>query len=279
MTSPLVSTACLAERLSDPKVRIIDGSWHMPADNRDAAAEYRAARIPGAVHFDIDAISDHTSPLPHMLPTPEAFAEAVGALGVGDEDDIVIYDSRGLFSAPRVWWMFRVMGRHGVKVLDGGLPRWLAEGRPVESGAPAPNAPKTFTPGFRPELLRDADAVLEATNGGAQIIDARAAARFRGEAPEPRPGLRAGHIPGSLNLPWGELLEDGALIPPAQIKQRFEAAGLDLSAPIITTCGSGISAAILTLALTALGRWDVPVYDGSWTEWGGDPRLPVATGS
>lgn len=279
MTSPLVSTEWLAEHLGDPNLKVIDGSWHMPADNRDAAAEFRTGRIPGSVHFDIDAISDQASPLPHMLPTPEAFAKAVGALGVGDEDEIVVYDSRGLFSAPRVWWMFRVMGRHGVKVLDGGLPRWLAEGRPTERGEPSPPEPRTFTPDFRAELLRDSDAVLQAMDGGAPIIDARAAARFRGEAAEPRAGLRSGHIPGSLNLPWGDLLTEGALVPPGQIAQRFKAAGVDLSAPIITTCGSGVSAAILTLALTTLGRWDVAVYDGSWAEWGGDPRLPVATGS
>lgn len=280
MTSPLVTPEWLAKRLGDPKLKVIDGSWHMSAESRDAAAEYREVRIPGAVHFDIDAISDHTSALPHMLPTPQAFAEAVGALGIGDEDQIVVYDSRGLFSAPRVWWMFRVMGRHGVMVLDGGLPRWLAEGRPVEKGEPLTPEPRTFSTSLRHGLVVDADAVLRlAESREAQILDARAADRFRGEAPEPRAGLRSGHIPGSNNLPWATLVKDGALLPAEELARRFAETSVNIDRPVVTTCGSGVSAATLALALAVLGRWDVPVYDGSWSEWGADEGMPVATGA
>jgi thiosulfate/3-mercaptopyruvate sulfurtransferase len=274
---PLVSTEWLAANLD--RVRVVDGSWHMPADNRDAATEFLAARIPGAVHFDLEAISDHTSPLPHMLPSPEDFAAAVGALGIGSNDSIVVYDSRGLFSAARVWWMFRAMGHEDVAVLDGGLPRWVAEGRAIESGpAPAPT-PRPFTARFRPDLVRDADQVLRvAESRAALILDARAADRFRGEAPEPRPGLRSGHIPGSNNLPWPGLLREGALLPAQDLAQRFADAGVDIDRPLVTTCGSGVSAATLSLALAVLDRWDVPVYDGSWSEWGADEAFPVATG-
>lgn len=277
MNRPLVSTEWLAENLD--RVRVVDGSWHMPSDDRDAAAEFLAARIPGAVHFDLEAISDHDNPLPHMLPSPEAFAAAVGALGIASADSIVVYDSRGLFSAARVWWMFRVMGHEDVAVLDGGLPRWVAEGRAVESGPAEKPAPRAFVSDFRPDLVRDADQVLRLAEGRAvQILDARAADRFQGQAPEPRPGLRSGHIPGSLNLPWPALLADGALLPPDALRTRFAEAGVDTGRPVLTTCGSGVSAATLSLALAALGRWDVPVYDGSWSEWGGDEGFPVVTG-
>lgn len=277
MNRPVVNTEWLAANLDS--VRVVDGSWHMPADNRDAAAEFLAARIPGAVHFDIEAISDHDSPLPHMLPSPEDFAAAVGALGIASTDSIVVYDSRGLFSAARVWWMFRVMGHDDVAVLDGGLPRWVAEGRAIESGPAKTPEPRTFVPRFRPDLVRDADQILRvAESRAALILDARAADRFRGEAPEPRPGLRSGHIPGSNNVPWPTLLRDGALLPPEALAQRFADAGVDIDRPLVTTCGSGVSAATLSLALAVLGRWDAPVYDGSWTEWGGDESFPVATG-
>ena len=277
MNRPLVSTEWLAENLD--RVRVVDGSWHMPSDGRDAAAEFLAARIPGAVHFDLEAISDHANPLPHMLPSPEAFAAAVGALGIASADSIVVYDSRGLFSAARVWWMFRVMGHENVAVLDGGLPRWVAEGRPVVSGPAQAPASRTFVPRFRPDLVRDADQVLRvAESREALILDARAADRFRGEAPEPRPGLRSGHIPGSSNLPWPTLLKEGALLPAGDLAKRFADADVDTGRPLVTTCGSGVSAATLSLALAILGRWDVPVYDGSWTEWGGDESFPVATG-
>ena len=277
MNRPLVSTEWLEANLD--RVRVIDGSWHMPADNRDAAADFVAARIPGAVHFDIEAISDHESPLPHMLPSPEDFATAVGALGIASTDHIVIYDSRGLFSAARVWWMFRVMGHDDVAVLDGGLPRWVAEGRAIESGPADAPKPRTFIPRFRPELVRDADQVLRvAESRQALILDARATDRFRGEAPEPRAGLRSGHIPGSNNVPWPTLLRDGALLKPEALAQRFAEADVDIDRPLVTTCGSGVSAATIALALAVLGRWDVPVYDGSWSEWGGDESFPIATG-
>jgi thiosulfate/3-mercaptopyruvate sulfurtransferase len=278
LNRPLVSTDWLEANLD--RVRVVDGSWHMPADGRDAAAEFLAARIPGAVHFDIEAISDRTSPLPHMLPSPEDFAAAVGALGVASTDSIVVYDSRGLFSAARVWWMFRVMGHDDVAVLDGGLPRWVAEGRAVESGPAEAPEPRVFVPRFRPDLVRDADQVLRvAESREALILDARAADRFSGAAPEPRPGLRSGHIPGSNNLPWPTLLSEGALLPASELAKRFAEAGVDIDRPLVTTCGSGVSAATLSLALAVLGRWDVPVYDGSWSEWGGDESFPVATGA
>lgn len=279
MTSPLVSTAWLADRLGDPNLRILDASWHMPADNRDVAAEYRAAHIPGAIPFDIDAVSDQASALPHMLPSPAEFAAAVGGMGISDGDRVVVYDAAGLFSAPRVWWMFRAMGFDTVFVLDGGLPRWVAEGRQVETGAPAERTRSPFTATMRPDLLREANQVLETCETvSAQIVDARSAVRFRGEAPEPRTGLRSGHIPGSLNLPWSQLVADGALLPPAQLAERFAAAGIDIKAPIVTTCGSGVTAAILALGLAVLGREDIPVYDGSWSEWGGDSNLPIERG-
>ena len=277
MNRPLISTEWLAANLAS--LRVVDGSWHMPADNRDGAAEFVAARIPGAVHFDIEAISDQASPLPHMLPSPEDFAAAVGALGIASNDSIVVYDGRGLFSAARLWWMFRVMGHEDVAVLDGGLPRWVAEGRAIESGTAEAPEPRTFVPRFRPDLVRDADQVLRvAESRAAVILDARAADRFRGEAPEPRPGLRSGHIPGSTNLPWPTLLKEGALLPSAGLAQRFAETGIDLDRPIVTTCGSGVSAATISLALAVLGRWDVPIYDGSWSEWGGDESFPIATG-
>jgi thiosulfate/3-mercaptopyruvate sulfurtransferase len=278
MNRPLVSTEWLAKNLD--RVRVVDGSWHMPSDGRDAALEFLAARIPGAVHFDIEAISDHDNPLPHMLPPPDAFAAAVGALGIASTDSIVVYDSRGLFSAARVWWMFRVMGHDDVSVLDGGLPRWVAEGRPIESGPPAEHRPRTFAADFRADLVRDADAVLRvAESREALIVDARAADRFTGEAPEPRAGLRSGHIPGSNNLPWPTLLNEGSLLAQDKLAARFADADIDIDRPLVTTCGSGVSAATLALALAVLGRWNVPVYDGSWTEWSGDESFPIATGA
>jgi thiosulfate/3-mercaptopyruvate sulfurtransferase len=278
MTDPLVSTAWLAERLG--QVSILDGSWWMPAEARSGRDEYLKAHIPGAVFFDIDAIADHTVDLPHMLPKPEAFAEAAGKLGLSRDRTIVAYDTFGVRAAARVWWTLRVMGFDKVFVLDGGLRSWTAEGRPVEAGDVVP-APTTVTPDFRPDLVRSVDDVRAIlASGSAQMVDARGGARFRGEVPEPRAGLRAGHMPGARNVAFDSLLDaDGRLKPAAELAPLFDAAKVDLAQPIVTTCGSGITASVVALALARLGRGSVPVYDGSWTEWGGDlPDTPVVTG-
>jgi thiosulfate/3-mercaptopyruvate sulfurtransferase len=279
-SGPLVSTDWLAEHLGEPGLVVLDGSWHMPDSGRDPKAEYAQGHIPGAVFFDIDQVSDHASDLPHMLPPPADCATAARRLGAEPGSTVVVYDSLGVFSAPRVWWTFRAMGHAGVFVLDGGLKKWLAEGHPVEaSWREAPHG--EFKARFRRELVQDLGGVSAALeSSSAQLVDARSAARFRGEAPEPRYGVREGHMPGAKNLPWSELVaEDGTVRPAAALKGAFEAAGVDLARPIVTTCGSGISASILALALAVLGREDVPVYDGSWSEWGAaDAGTPVATG-
>lgn len=274
--SPLISTADLAALMEDPTLRIIDGSWHL--DGRDALADFDQARLPGAVFFDLEAVSDHGSDLPHMLPSPEAFAEAVSGLGVAHTDTIVVYDTLGLRSAPRVWWTFQLMGATNVRVLDGGLPLWRAEGRPVVSGPSQPPVPASFAASRLGDAVADLPTVLAALTGEAQILDARPAARFAGQAAEPRAGLRSGHMPGALNLPFATLIgDDGRLLEPEQLRTRFREAGLDLGRPVITSCGSGVTAAILTLALTVL---DVPsrLYDGSWAEWGSRADTPVAIG-
>lgn len=275
----LVSTDWLAARLDDPQLRVIDASWHMPATGRDARAEHQAAHIPGARFFDIDAISDARSALPHMAPPPEIFASRVRALGVGDGQQVVIYDDSAVRSAARVWWTFRLMGYRDVAVLDGGLGKWRAEGRPLDS-LPPTIRDRHLTPRRQPELVCDVTQVARAAKlGDPQIVDARAPERFRGEAPEPRPGLRAGHIPGSLNLPFGRLLnEDGTLKSPEALRAAFTDAGVDLARPVITTCGSGVTAAILFLALERIGHQNHALYDGSWTEWGSFPDLTIATG-
>lgn len=279
MTNPyLVSTEWLAGRLDDPNFVAVDGSWYLPDAKRDGKAEFLERHIPGAVHFDINAIADLSTGLPHMLPSPEVFAEAVGRLGIGDGATIVAYDGAGLFAAPRVWWTFRVMGAKSVFVLDGGLPKWLAEGRPVESG-PASRAPARFTPKPDPHGAWDADAVARVSESGSvQIVDARSSARFRGDAPEPRPGLASGHIPGSKNVPVSEVVgADGRLKDDDRIRRAFGSAGVDVSQPVVTTCGSGVTAAILAFALEGVGRPAEGLYDGSWAEWGAGDR-PVATG-
>ncbi len=275
----LVSTEWLAAHLKDPDLRVLDGSWHMPDSGRDARAEYEAAHIPGARFFDIDEISDHRSDLPHMAPPPEKFMSRVRALGVGDGHQIVVYDTAGLFSAARVWWLFRLMGKTDVAVLDGGFPKWQAEGREIEDMPPVIRD-RHITVTRQNHLVRDVTQVARAAKlRDHEIIDARAAARFRGEAPEPRPGLRSGHIPGARSLPFGEVLNpDGTMKDADSLRRVFEAAGVDLSKPAITTCGSGVTAAVLSLALERIGKTDHAVYDGSWSEWGTYPDLGVTTG-
>ncbi|QYX56642.1 3-mercaptopyruvate sulfurtransferase [Roseovarius sp. SCSIO 43702] len=275
----LVSTAWLARHMKDPDLRVLDGSWYLPAAGRDPRAEYEAAHIPGARFFDIDEISDHRSDLPHMAPPVEKFMSRVRALGVGDGHKVVVYDGMGLFSAARVWWLFRLMGHDDIAVLDGGLPKWQAEGRPVESTPPVIRD-RHMTVRRRPELVRNVTEVAQASKlGDHTILDARAAARFRGDAPEPREGLRAGHIPGARSVPYTDLLnDDGTMKEPDALRAVFDAAGADLSKPVITTCGSGVTAAVINLALARLGKTDHALYDGSWTEWGAFPTVPVATG-
>jgi thiosulfate/3-mercaptopyruvate sulfurtransferase len=275
----LVSTAWLEAHLKDPDLRLLDASWHMPDAGRDARGEYEAAHIPGARFFDIDEISDQRSALPHMAPPPEKFMSRMRAMGVGDGHQVVIYDSAGLFSAPRVWWTFRLMGKTDVAVLDGGFPKWRAEGRPVEDMPPIVKD-RHMTVQRNASLVKDVTQVAHSSKlGDAEIIDARSAARFRGEAPEPRPGLRAGHIPGSKSVPYTTLLNpDGTMKDLPALRAVFAAAGVDLARPAITTCGSGISAAILSLALERLGHRNHALYDGSWAEWGMYDDLRVARG-
>jgi len=275
----LVSTDWLAKHLKDPDLRVLDGSWYMPADGRDPQAEYSACHIPGARFFDIDEISDARSSLPHMAPSIEKFMSRMRAMGVGDGHQIVVYDGSGLMSAPRVWWMFKLMGQENVAVLDGGMPKWLAEGRPTEDMPPIPRD-RHMTVRFQNHLVRDVTQVAHASKlGTPQIVDARSTERFRGDAPEPREGLRAGHIPKSRNVPFGTLLNaDKTMKSLDETRAIFEAAGVDLNLPIITSCGSGVTAAVLALALERLGHHEWALYDGSWTEWGMFPTVPIATG-
>ena len=276
----LVSTGWLAERLGMPGLVVVDGSSYLPTSGRDAGAEYLAGHLPGAVFFDVDATSDPASPLPHMMPTADAFAARMRELGIGDEDHVVVYDGSGAnLSAPRVWWMLRAMGHDRVSVLDGGIGLWRREGRPIATG-PVRRAPGSFTPRPRPDRIRDLAAVRRALeNGGEQVVDMRSAGRFAGTDPEPRPGLRGGHMPGSRNLPYTELVgPEGTMLPRERLRARLEAAGIAADRPVIASCGSGVSACALILALHLQGRDDVSLYDGAWAEWGGRTDTPVETG-
>ena len=275
----LVSADWLAAHLDDPDLRIIDGSWHMAASGRDARAEYEAAHIPGARFFDIDAIADTRSELPHMAPPPELFVSRLRAMGIGDGHQVVVYDNADTRSAARVWWTFRLMGKTDVAMLDGGFAKWQAEGRPVEDLPPI-TRDRHMTVQRQAALVRDVTQVAAASKlRDQQIVDARPPGRFAGTDPEPRPGLRAGHIPGARNVPAGTLYAaDGTMKPIADLRAAFESAGVDLSRPVITTCGSGITAASLALALERIGKRDWSLYDGSWTEWGSYPDLKIETG-
>ena len=275
----LVSTAWLAAHLKDPDLRVIDASWYMPDMARDPKAEYQATHIPGARFFDIDEITDTRSELPHMAPPTEKFVSRMRAMGIGDGHQVVVYDGMGLFSAARVWWTFRLMGKTDIAVLDGGLPKWLAEGREVEDMPPVLRD-RHMTASRQNMLVKDVTQVAHAAKlGETEIIDARGAPRFKGEAPEPRPGLRSGHIPGSKNVPFSSLLAaDGTMKPVQDLRAVFEAAGVNLSRPAITSCGSGVTAAILSLALERIGHRNHALYDGSWAEWGMYDDLAVEKG-
>jgi thiosulfate/3-mercaptopyruvate sulfurtransferase len=276
----LVSTEWLAAALGAPDLAIIDASWFMPAAGRDARGEYEAAHITGAVYFDLDDISDPANPLPHMMPDAARFASRMRALGLGDHERIVVYDNSPVHSAARAWWMLRTFGARDVAILDGGLPKWLAERRPTQSGTPAAG-PGHFTPRLDADRIADKAAVLALIGAGShEIVDARGAARFAGTEPEPRAGLAAGHIPGARNLPQGELFNpDNTFKRGAALRAAFDAAGIDLARPMVTTCGSGVTAAIVLFGAHLLGKDDVTLYDGSWTEYGGDPATPKATGA
>ena len=275
----LVSTEWLAQHLDDPEVGVVDASWYLPAQKRDAAAEYREAHIPGAAFFDIDEISDPASTLPHMIPSAGDFAAKVGALGLGNGFRVVAYDSGSMMASCRAWWMFRLFGYDDVAVLSGGFAKWRRENRPVESGEAAP-APRTLAVRFRPELVRSLDQMRENLRSrAAQVLDARSPGRFDATEPETRPGVRGGHIPGSTCLHYTRLMdpETGEFLPPGALAAAFEAGGVDLDRPAVGTCGSGVSACVLALGLHLLGHEEYAVYDGSWTEWGGHPDTPVET--
>ncbi len=274
----VVSADWLQDRLDQPGLAIVDGSWYLPAHNRDPQAEYDAAHIPGAVFFDQDKVVEPGSGLPHALPRPGLFAQFAGSMGISETDTIVVYDGPGMFSAPRVWWMFRIMGAREVYLLDGGFDRWKAEGRPVTQ-EPTRIAACFFRDRFDGSRVASLEEMREIVEtGSAQIADARPAGRFSGEEPEPRPNMRSGHMPGARSVPATALSLDGRLLPVDELRKLLEGAGLDLSRPVVTSCGSGVTAAAITLALESVGHTDNRLYDGSWTEWGGRADTPVETG-
>lgn len=274
----LISTDQLAEKMKSGNAAIVDGSWYLPQHNRQGFEEYLAHHIPGAVYFDIEEISDHSSQLPHMLPPVHTFELHMTRLGIANGMDIVVYDGMGLFSAPRVWWTLRAFGEKNVFILDGGFPKWKKEGRPVETGMPK-ITPSDFKAKFDADLVADYERIEKTLNDrSAQVVDSRSAKRFAGEAPEPREGVASGHMPGSLNLPSDELVKDGALASGEKIEAAVKKAGVDLSKPVITSCGSGVSASLLWLALDSIGKTPKALYDGSWSDWGTREDAPIETG-
>jgi thiosulfate/3-mercaptopyruvate sulfurtransferase len=280
-TDWIVDTDWLAEHLGAPGLIVLDGSWHLPTAKRDPKAEYLAEHIPGAVFFDIDELSDEKSSLPHMLPSTIKFSSRMKKMGIGDGMKVIVYDSAGLFSAARVWWTFRAMGHEDVAVLDGGLPKWKSEGRQLDDGPPPKRFERHFTPLQNTALIREkADIEEIVAKRHTQLVDARPAGRFEGREPEPRPGVRAGHIPGSRNVPSASVINaDGTLKSREELMAIFAAAGIDPKAPVVTTCGSGVTASILSLALAVVGQTNAAVYDGSWAEWGAEGGPPIATGA